>query len=155
MSTYTLKQIARFWAKVDKSSGPDACWPWTASKNAAGYGRVAGKGYGAITYAHRVAHILAIGPVPAGYVIDHLCRNPSCVNPAHLEAVPPRENTLRGIMPNVLLHHARQCIRGHQLTPDNIYIVNETGRTHPLTRCRTCMRAHAARAYQRRRQNAA
>ena len=25
-------QATRFWAKVDKSSGPDACWLWTASK---------------------------------------------------------------------------------------------------------------------------
>ncbi len=24
------KMIARFWAKVDKSAGPDGCWMWTA-----------------------------------------------------------------------------------------------------------------------------
>src|SRR5438874_974236 len=28
-----------FWSKVDKSGGPDACWPWTGCINAWGYGK--------------------------------------------------------------------------------------------------------------------
>ena len=32
--------IQRFWAKVDKSAGLDACWLWTASTSGAGYGNI-------------------------------------------------------------------------------------------------------------------
>lgn len=36
------------------------------------------------------------GPIPDGLQLDHLCRNPSCVNPAHLEIVTGAENIRRG-----------------------------------------------------------
>lgn len=39
-------------------------------------------------YAHRVYWARVHGPIPNGHEIDHLCGNPSCVNPDHLEAVP-------------------------------------------------------------------
>lgn len=45
--------------------------------------------------AHRLAYELARGPIPAGFHVDHLCRVTNCVNPDHLEAVPPRENVRR------------------------------------------------------------
>lgn len=46
--------------------------------------------------AHRVYYERYIGPIPDGYVIDHLCRNRRCCNPAHLEPVTSRENIRRG-----------------------------------------------------------
>jgi hypothetical protein len=45
---------------------------------------------------HRLTYQLANGPVPDDLHIDHLCRSPSCINPAHLEPVTPRENVRRG-----------------------------------------------------------
>lgn len=33
--------------------------------------------------------------IPAGLHLDHLCRNPGCVNPWHLEPVSPLENMRR------------------------------------------------------------
>ena len=36
------------------------------------------------------------GSIGDGLVIDHLCRNPRCVNPDHLEPVTTAVNTLRG-----------------------------------------------------------
>lgn len=83
----------RFWAKVSPPNGA-GCWLWTATL-VRGYGQF---GIGSRRqYAHRVAYELLVGPVPEGLQLDHLCRTPACVNPAHLDPVTCRENLLRGV----------------------------------------------------------
>ena len=84
----------RFWSKVDASRGIDECWPWVASCVQDGYGQFWLNGTQAKS--HRVAYELIVGQIPAGLTIDHLCRNRSCVNPFHMEAVTHRENIMRG-----------------------------------------------------------
>jgi hypothetical protein len=74
---------------------PEACWEWTGSKQEHGYGRFKVPERG-VQMAHRVSHALFKGPLRAGdFTVDHLCRNPSCVNPAHLEEVSHAENMRR------------------------------------------------------------
>ncbi len=81
----------RFWEKVDVT---DDCWEWLATR---------GRGYGKfktdhqMKWAHRVAWEMLIGPIPDGLTLDHLCRNPGCVNPAHLEPVTQAENNRRAL----------------------------------------------------------
>lgn len=121
----------RFWAKVDKTSG---CWLWTASVKPFGYGQfVAG---GKVVLAHRWAYENLIGPIAAGFVIDHLCRTPRCVNPAHMEVTSNRENTMRGVAPNVVASRNGTCRRGHPATPENVYHRRDGRKAN----CRSCMR---------------
>lgn len=84
------RREAAFWAKVDKSGGPDACWPWMGARvPAGGYGRFKGE---KLIAAHRFAYIVSIGPIEPGLDVMHLCDNPPCCNPAHLKAATTLEN---------------------------------------------------------------
>lgn len=76
-----------FWQKVDKSAGPDACWPWTGARTSWNYGHFNSKTHGEYM-AHRLAWELANGRKPPAGVqngtVMHTCDNPPCCNPAHL-----------------------------------------------------------------------
>lgn len=85
--------MERFWSKVDASGD---CWEWTAGVNNRGYGYFHVAVGQSPVGAHRFAYEQLVGPIPDGLVIDHLCRNPPCVNPDHLEPVRFRENLMRG-----------------------------------------------------------
>lgn len=108
------------------------CWIWMGWCDSDGYGRV--RLNGKMPLAHRATYTLLIGAIPAGLTLDHLCRIPSCVNPAHLEPVPLRINILRG--ESLFARRARQthCIRGHELSGENLVVYNG-GRN--CLRCRT------------------
>ena len=120
----------RFWGKVDKASDPDGCWLWLAG-TARGYGMIDLSHSRRRALAHRVAYELARGPIPDGLQLDHLCRNPRCVNPAHLDPVTCLENVRRGLS-GVLKTH---CHKGHEYTPENLYIDRKNHR-----HCRICLR---------------
>src|SRR5690242_9088754 len=70
---------------------------------------------------HRWVWEYCVGEIPADREIDHLCRNRLCVRPSHLELVTHRENVLRADSPNARNAKKTHCIRGHALTPDNLY----------------------------------
>jgi hypothetical protein len=131
----------RFWAKVQKSDG---CWLWAGAKMPNGYGEF-GVGDHRYQYAHRFSYALAKGAVPAGLDVDHLCRNRLCVNPAHLEAVTRRENVIRGLHPKMVAHRENRCCAGHALTPDNVGLRKQNGKTY-----RKCKRCHREREASRR-----
>lgn len=77
---YTLsRQIERFWDRVEKTEN---CWLWVGGKNRAGYGRLDFGGKSML--AHRLSWSLEIGEIPEGAFLDHMCHEPSCVNPDHL-----------------------------------------------------------------------
>ena len=81
------KDIARFWAKVDKSGD---CWTWHASTDLYGYGHIWFNGK--LVLAHRFSYALAYGECANNLVIDHMCHNSLCVNPLHLQLVTVQQN---------------------------------------------------------------
>jgi predicted DNA-binding protein (UPF0251 family) len=72
----------RFWARVDKSGGSDACWPWMGARYVKGYGHVCFRGKHQT--ATHVAWTLAGRKLPVGLFLLHSCDYPPCCNPAHL-----------------------------------------------------------------------
>ena len=74
--------------------------------------------------AHRFAFIETHGEIPSGLVVDHMCMNKLCVNPAHLRVVTPRVNTMENSNSDPAIRVAAKllsgrCVNGHK-TKDNI-----------------------------------
>lgn len=113
----------------------DQCWKWVGTEKHLGYGEfyIGGKS----TPAHRVSYELFKGKIPDGLVIDHLCRNPRCVNPAHLEAVTNVENIMRGEGVGAKAARKTVCDYGHPLVGDNVWLRRRVnGRV--WRKCRAC-----------------
>ncbi len=133
----------RLWRRVDKNGPipehrPDLgpCWVWTGATTW-GYGVIQrGRRGEGTTGTHLVAYGLLVGPVPDGLELDHLCRNPPCCNPSHLEAVPHRVNILRGQSPAVVAFLSRTCKRGHDLDIEGRPLPGQPWRRD----CRACKR---------------
>lgn len=82
-------KTAVFWSRVNKTSA-SGCWLWTAGADANGYGQI--RYLGRQEGAHRVAWMLANGPIPRGVSVLHRCDVPRCVNVAHLFLGTQKEN---------------------------------------------------------------
>lgn len=108
----------RFWTKV--AILENGCWQWKAGKCNGGHGLFHLQGGKKNIKAHVWAYVKHIGRVPDGKELDHLCRNPACVNPLHLEPVTHRENILRGNSFAAMQARRTHCIHGHPLSGDNL-----------------------------------
>ena len=144
----------RFWRKVNLE-GPEAihsqtgtkigrCWVWMARKCRDGYGNFGNE------KAHRFAYESTIAPIRSGMQIDHVCRNRSCVNPAHLEEVTGLENTRRGEAPRLAgarMASKTHCPAGHPYSLENTRVSKiKTNRICRLcTRVRNLARYHATK----------
>ena len=69
----------------------NGCWIWNGSQDSAGYGKcfVEGVSMGA----HRAAYLAWKGPIPKGTHVAHSCDMKTCINPDHLDAKLPWENS--------------------------------------------------------------
>lgn len=139
--------IDRFAAKIALTDS--GCIEWVGGTNGVGYGQFyRGKRFRGDTgkaYAHRWSYEYHVGPIPEGLFLDHLCRNRSCVNPAHLEPVTNQENLLRGETSTAAHARKTHCPAGHEYAGRNLYV-------HPTRGyrvCRECGRQRSAARYRR------
>lgn len=82
---------ARFWSRVQRCQSTQECWVWTRARDSSGYGlfSVGGRNM----RAHRVAYTLdSNASIPEGLFVLHLCDNPPCCNPSHLQLGDNAEN---------------------------------------------------------------
>ena len=123
--------------------GSGGCWIWTGAMDARGYGMVRTRGR--TWRAHRFAFLLAEGYIPPrpsyhhpqhgkALVLDHRCKNSSCVNPDHLEVVTNGENIRRGDA-GKRERERTHCPSGHPYDEANTYVYPDGRRE-----CRTCNR---------------
>jgi hypothetical protein len=121
----------RFLGKVRPDD--NGCWMWIGAVHSRGYGHFwSGE---KLVLAHRFSYTFFVGPIPPGLVIDHLCRTPLCVNPAHLEAVTERVNILRGTGVTAQQAVKTHCVHGHPLSGENLMVLARTGERV----CRICL----------------
>ncbi len=136
-----ISLAARLWAGA--LADGTGCWVWQRARDRSGYGHIGASRSRNNLRAHRVAYELVKGLIPDGLVLDHLCRNPSCINPDHLEAVTDRVNILRGIGMGARYARRTHCDHGHAFDEANTYV------SRGYRGCRTCRAASDARRYAR------
>lgn len=118
---------------MDRVQTGSDCWTWRGWHNNLGYGYTHWQGRDRPV--HRVI-MEVLGLVSAEQDIDHLCRNPGCCNPTHLEAVSHRENIKRGRAGT-----KTACKLGHDWTdPRNVYVRRDGRRW-----CAECQRTRWSR----------
>jgi 5-methylcytosine-specific restriction endonuclease McrA len=125
------KAIQKLMSRVKKLK--KGCWQWTGYIDYDGYARYPTAWFSPHRRAHKVSYILFKGEIPEDMTIDHLCRNRSCVNFAHLEVVTRKENVLRGIGPSAINARKTRCKNGH-LFDDKNTIIRKNGNRD----CRIC-----------------
>ena len=161
-----LSAIAeRFWLLVDRSGGPDACWPWGRAIQSDGYGQLNWKSIGGHRKVHVVAWELANDQeVPVDEAtgrkldVDHLCHNRDvscpggksclhrrCCNPRHLQPKTTGLNKDSADHPRKRGIFREQCGNGHEFTEENTIWTHRSkprpGKTKIRSsekRCQTC-----------------
>lgn len=131
----TERQVTNLMRRVDKTA---ECWLWTGTIKSR-YGLYcawdASRKVKINLPAHRAVWMALRGAIPEGMELDHLCKNPICVNPNHLEPVTRDENQRRSANPSSVNGKKAICVRGHLLDGTNLYL-----QPNGYRQCRECRR---------------
>lgn len=139
------KGLNEFVEQIGEMTSADDCWVWASYTGGGKNGQ-----YGRFIYesvgnrnkrmaAHRWGYQEVVEKLSDEMTLDHLCGNPLCVNPDHLEPCSQAENNRRGQSPSAENARKTHCIRNHELAGWNLYVTPDGRR-----QCKTCRgRSHA------------
>jgi hypothetical protein len=96
--------LERFEEKVERVTD-SGCWVWMGALSIGGYGKFLVDGR--LIYVHRFTYETWRGPIPAGLVLDHVCRVRCCCSPWHVRAVTQRENAVHNSLSMAAVHSAK------------------------------------------------
>jgi len=137
--------IARIKAKITITEA--GCWECAGFQRPLRNVKTHDKGYVAVGYrgtvqsAHRLMYRLLVGRIPNDMQVCHKCDNPPCCNPDHLFLGDQIAN-MRDMADKKRNKAAKtHCIRGHELSGDNVYWSNNGRRRS----CKACDRLHQKR----------
>lgn len=124
----------RYQSKVDRSGGPDACHPWIASVNHAGYGNF--RADGTMHLAHRWAYARYVGPLEDEEVVRHSCDNPPCQNLRHLLSGSVKDN-VRDMLERGRINDRRGAGNSRaKLTEQQVLAIRASSDTSTVLACR-------------------
>ncbi len=114
---------------------PNGCWHWQGGYGKKGYGHAYVSSISANqVLAHRLTYMLGVGPIPDGFDLHHRdsCEK-RCVNPAHLTPLAHAAHTTltHEDVPEKIKTH---CKRGHEFTPETIWLNKRDGKKQ----CKIC-----------------
>ena len=145
MLTIPDRVLGHVWSRIDVRT-PEECWfstwPYARKYPGIGWGE-GGKGYKSPV--SRVVWTSWYGPIdPWELTIQHLCHEPGCCNPLHMELW-----TLSANSADNAQSRRTHCKWGHEFDEANTrYHVRPSG--YPMRICRACDRRRAQEIYQRR-----
>ena len=140
LSGYDAYLLTALYKRVALDDGT-GCINWTGPQGGSrAYDSIRFRGK--TTRTHRLAYQSCYGPIPAGFELDHLCRNTLCLNVQHLEPVTHKENIRRGLTAN-----QTHCKRGHLLSGYNVYF---TPKAPTRRNCRACNNIRNSKSKKRR-----
>lgn len=131
MKTLAIPLFDHFRLLSKVSVVESGCWEWQGYKKKSGYGEMSINNK--LFIVHRLSYSVFKKPIDENLVIDHICRNRSCINPEHLREVTQKENVLENSLSIQSVNSKKtHCKNGHEFSVENM-IYNPTGRE-----CKIC-----------------
>ena len=117
----------------DPNLGP--CWVWLGGQRNKEHNYGGFWAFGRGWLAHRFSYQLWRGLIPGDLVVDHVCANPYCVAPHHLQVTDRSTNSKYSDGSGKLPLDRSHCPAGHEYTEANTY---RGPAPNTYRRCKTC-----------------